>query len=318
MSLQNIRPQRHPSSRTYPKWSPDGSKLLVEVGRRPTVVDANLKELTEVGPEDTWVTYSDWSPDGERITYSYRGLHADQKEPHWGIYSSKPDGTDVNLMSSTGWRAHWSPDGEKVAYHLVKKEAPIKIAVMDRDGRNETPLAKDHNPGNMSWSSDSKTLFFDSWDGNGGQIFQVDLESGEKSRLMPRSQGSDKSPEMSPDGSKIVFEKFYSNDRRTELRLLDPKTGTDQLFAAPNRSNHDAKWSPDGEHVVFSSNTEEGNFDLYLADADGKSLKQLTNLPGDEFAPAWSPDGKSLAFYHADRESGVAKNVRIIDLAQDD
>lgn len=314
MSPTTNQPLKHPSTRSLPRWSPDGSKLLVELGRRPSVVSRDLKESNEVGPEDTWVTYSDWSPDGERLSYSYRGLHDDLTEPHWGIYSSRPDGGDIQLMTATGWRGQWSPDGQKMAYHLVKKDAPTRLSVMDRDGKNETVLAQEPNLGGTAWSPDSKTIVYENWDGEDGRLFRFDLETGKKSQLLDRSGGSDKSAQFSPDGSKILFERFTNPGRKTEIRILDVATGIDQTFAALNRSNHDASWSPDGKSVVFTSNTSEDDFNLYLADAGGGNVRQLTSLPGDEFSPAWSPDGKSIAFYHQAR--GSDKGLQIVDLGQ--
>lgn len=312
MQSVSNQPQRHPSSRTFPHWSPDGSKILVDIGRRPAIVDRDLTHQTELGPEDTWVTYPDWSPDGERVTYAWRGLHGDQTEPHWGIYSSKPDGSDVQMMTSTGWRGQWSPDGQKLAFHLVKQDAPIRLAVMNRDGTSETVLATEPRIGGMSWSPDSKTLVYENWDFEGGQLYTMDIETHEKTRLLPDSDGSDKSAQSSPDGKKVVFERFHSPGRRTELRVLDLETGQDRTLAAPHRSNHDAAWSPDGQRLVFTSNTTEGDFNLYLVDADGSNLQQLTSTPGDEYAPAWSPDGHSIAFYH--QEEGAEKSLKVVDL----
>ena len=64
-------------------------------------------------------------------------------------------------------------------------------------------------------------------------------------------------------------------------------------------------WSPDGSQLVFISPcVGRGDFfetiynesSLYVINADGKGLKQLTQSPGSDFEPAWSPDGKRIAF----------------------
>ena len=64
-------------------------------------------------------------------------------------------------------------------------------------------------------------------------------------------------------------------------------------------------WSPDGKRLVFISpclgrgdlfETIYNESSLYLINADGTGLKQLTPAPGSDFEPAWSPDGKQIAF----------------------
>jgi len=65
------------------------------------------------------------------------------------------------------------------------------------------------------------------------------------------------------------------------------------------------EWSPDGEQLVFTSPCPtRSEFDddlykdssLYLINTNGTGLKPLTSVPGSDFEPAWSPDGKRIAF----------------------
>ena len=64
-------------------------------------------------------------------------------------------------------------------------------------------------------------------------------------------------------------------------------------------------WSPDGSQLVFISPCRErvdspresySDTSLFTINADGSGLKQLTNIPGADLEPAWSPDGKRIAF----------------------
>jgi hypothetical protein len=47
--------------------------------------------------------------------------------------------------------------------------------------------------------------------------------------------------------------------------------------------------------IAFVSN-RDGNFEIYVMNADGSKQKRLTNNPGFDGVPSWSPDGKEIAF----------------------
>ncbi len=61
------------------------------------------------------------------------------------------------------------------------------------------------------------------------------------------------------------------------------------------------EWSHDGKKILFSSN-RDGDFEVYLMNADGSDLKQLTSNTFSDVYPVWSPDGKRIAF-HSNRDS---------------
>jgi eukaryotic-like serine/threonine-protein kinase len=99
----------------------------------------------------------------------------------------------------------------------------------------------------------------------------------------------------------------YASDRTGFPQIyMSNVDGTDlvQLTKIENGACQPS-WSPDGARLVFISpclhrvdSPRESYTDtsLFMINADGTGLKQLTNAPGADFEPAWSPDGKRIAF----------------------
>jgi len=79
----------------------------------------------------------------------------------------------------------------------------------------------------------------------------------------------------------------------------------DQIVRLTPQVSEESSWSPDGRRLVFDSNRAGKTTSLFVMDADGGNVAQLTRGPGSDETPAWSPDGKRFA-YVSDR-SGHAE-----------
>lgn len=103
---------------------------------------------------------------------------------------------------------------------------------------------------------------------------------------------------------RIVFDS--NRDGSDEIYLMDPDGSNVRRLTNVGRKEISSRvpdWSPDGSRIVFQSNRAGRWGDLYVVDAAGGNLRQLTDTPGSsEGAPAWSPDGGSVAYVR----SGIA------------
>ncbi|MCU0464432.1 MAG: sigma-70 family RNA polymerase sigma factor [Anaerolineae bacterium] len=89
----------------------------------------------------------------------------------------------------------------------------------------------------------------------------------------------------------------YIEDDNTDIFTMNTAGEAVQNLTQHPGFDNDASWSPDGTQIVFTSQRDGGNSDLYIMDADGGNVRQLTNDPAQvELYPTWSPDGQTIAF----------------------
>jgi Tol biopolymer transport system component len=109
---------------------------------------------------------------------------------------------------------------------------------------------------------------------------------GSGSRFLCNSGATD--PDWSPDGSQIVAQRDGSIIKVDADEI--PVNGCDGLeptFLTSLRS-YDPAFSPGGGKIVFSSR-RDGDYDLYIMDADGTNVQQITNNPAEDTLPDWQP-----------------------------
>lgn len=78
-------------------------------------------------------------------------------------------------------------------------------------------------------------------------------------------------------------------------------------------------WSPDGKQIAFAMTKQPGNLtdiQIYVVNTDGKGMRQLTNIPGQNLCPKWFPDGSELIFYHTP-VSGSQSTERLMRVSTD-
>ncbi len=227
-----------------------------------------------------------------------------------------------------------SPDGSRVVFQSNRTGA-FQIYSMKADGsdvRQLTSLQDDsYGP---SYSPDGKLITFAHGSGGKSDVYLMALDGSGAHRLT--TDGLDNShPHWSPDGRRIVF-----NSSRTTPPgdRADPAREQDDIFSialdGSDLRQHTrcqtvctyAFLSPDMAKIVYRkvTNTPGLNWDLSeakrnseiaVANADGSDERILTNNAAFDGWPAWSPDGKHIAF--ASNRLGPANHGQIFVMSPD-
>ena len=120
--------------------------------------------------------------------------------------------------------------------------------------------------------------------------------------------------------SSILF--VSDRDWNSEIYIMDADGNNPRNLSKNPNIDTNPSWSPDRKQIVFqrSSNAkggkkdkkEGGNNDIYVMDKDGQNLRQLTDHPGDDQYPKWSPDGKQIAFV-SNQDGGKETAIYVMD-----
>ena len=108
----------------------------------------------------------------------------------------------------------------------------------------------------------------------------------------------------SPDGSEIAYTTVVDpaeQPRRAKLRIVSAADGNEAALAE-ERLGYLPVWSPDGKTIAFGAFVGEldaegkGEAELFLMDSDGSNVRRITERPGTDLPPSWSPDSSRIVW----------------------
>ena len=193
------------------------------------------------------------------------------------LYVAEPDGSSIRPLEpgapSIGESPDWHPDGDRIAFHPTSYGGLSLINANGTGSRAILPGGEEgDSPHGFQWSPDGRRFVF--------------------------VRGATQFPNPLPPTGVWTMNADASGQK---LILSDTESVS---YGEP-------AWSPDGTKLALVVHTrsdvdEYGDRDIYVANADGSGLTNITNTrTAPENAPTWSPDGRSIAFSGASTESAA-------------
>lgn len=246
------------------------------------------------------------SPDGKTVAFTARSVNLAENSQPRDIYAVSVDGGSPKQLTNGGTineRPRWSPDGKRLAF-ISNRSGSSQIWLMDADGGGAKQLTSlSTEASGVLWSPDGKALVFTS---------DVYPECGaDEACNKKRLDAENASKVKARVYTSLLYRHWtqWQGARRRHLLTVSVDGNSVRDLTPGNRDvppfslggPDDYAASPDGQEVCYAMNPEEKqatstNWELYLVPIGGGEAKKITSNAAADASPAYSPDGKFIAY----------------------
>ncbi len=258
----------------------------------------------QISDDGTWVAYTVATP----------SLKEDKTETRtWMAPAGGGDAIVMTAPDVSSSHPRWSPDGKYLAFLSKRSEGKTQVWLLNRMGGEAQRLTEAiQDVDDFALSPDSKRLVLVLRDPSPEELDEA--KAKEKDKEKPGAEDKDAKPRKSKTPRPLVVDRYrfktdtvgYLDRRRTHLYVLDLATKVVVQVTSGDFDDEEPAWSPDSKLLAFRSNRSMPDPDrtydsnIWVVGADntdkGAQLTQVTTNPGSDVAPAWSPDGKWIAY----------------------
>jgi TolB protein len=229
--------------------------------------------------------FPEWSSDNTKLAFVTKL----QNTNGWQLWVQDLAGGRAVLPTPSTYASSpsFSPDGNRIAYSSRSQsgvDSDVYVSSLDGSGRRNLT----RNPAidtSATWSPTGQQIAFISDRSATPQLWVMDSDGTNVQRLVTEGGHCD-SPTWSPDGRFIAYSWQAPRQWKHDVYIVEVATGKILQLTSGRGSAEQPSWSPDGRHVTFQS-TRSGTKQIFIMNADGKNLKQLTAY-GINGSPSWS------------------------------
>jgi Tol biopolymer transport system component len=237
-------------------------------------------DLQQATDDETYDFWAELAPDGASIAWT---AYRDGGNTTGDIYVSNVDGTNPRNMTNSpanDYLPAWSPDGTSIAF-VSNRDGSLDIWTIDV-GSGTTRQITNVSSADLEpdWTSDGSLVYSSFRSGDGQHLFVQRIGDPTATQLTFGNLFLEEGPEISPDGTTIVYRRY--NVAPEGVYLLPVGGGTPVNLTSDVGAN--PAWSPDGTRIVYHRAD-----DIYVMNADGSSPINLTQSDWSDRRPHWGP-----------------------------
>lgn len=227
------------------------------------------------------------------------------RDGNYEIYLMDKNGghlLNITQHDSLDFNPAWSGKGTEL-YFYSKRDGNAEIYTVQSDRstlmRLTDNLSRDLSP---ALSPDGHNIVFVSDRNPPARNLYLMDKDGKNVKPLTQNNLYEESPEWAPDGKRILFTRQLPDSLDTshsgngEIFIIDANGGNERRLTHKPGYDSGAKFSPNGKQIAFYGQSEEGTWDLFIMDAEGHGLYNLTQDSIECYSPDWSPDGRWLIY----------------------